>query len=203
MLPFHSISQLRSANFRHGLLGLIAASICAGSAVPAGAAPQCLSMAPTHCLLKVDQTGFRAQIDERGRIVILFGKAPSDLQTGESYVVVQEDLERMEEDEAYSPNEATQLKNELSSFDGAVYNLPTVDDLKLTLGFPSGSDVGARDYFDLVHVHMQLVLSVSALTAGYLSDLLGLTLIPEPINAPKGIETPASPDAADPTPNRN
>lgn len=171
-------------------------------AVPtfAQVAPKCLRADSQQCLLKVDQTGFRAQIDERGRIVIVFGNNPSEFQTGESYVVVQDDLERLEEDEAYSPNETAQLKNELATFDGAVYAVPSVEDLRLALGFPETSMIGARDYYDLIQVHLQLVLSVSALTAGYLSDLIGLNLVSETPAAP----APTAPPVQDTiTTNRN
>ena len=146
-------------------------------ATSAHASPTCLMADQASCVLKTDHEGLKVQVDERGQIVVVFGNSSEDFARAESYVNVQDDLDRLEKADDVTEQELSQIETELKTYDGAKYSIPGTQELKETLGFPKTSTLGAQDYVDLLRVHMQLVLSVSALTSAYLTDILGVSLL--------------------------
>lgn len=144
---------------------------------PALARSHCLVSNEVACRLKVDKQGFKIQVDERGQIVVVFGNTPGEIDRAESYVVVQEDLDRLESNQIFTPNESAQIRAELTNYDGTAYTIPDAEELKSALNFPTNETVGPHDYMDLIQVHMQLVLSFSAFTSGYLGELMGIAVL--------------------------
>jgi hypothetical protein len=166
---------------------------------PALAASHCLVSNEASCRLKVDKQGFKIQVDERGQIVVVFGNTPTEIERAESYVVVQEDLDRLETQQIFTPNESAQIRAELTNYDGTAYMIPDAEELKAALNLPSTEIIAPHDYMDLVQVHMQLVLSFSAFTSGYLGELMGIAVLegaPAPVASPPLTPVPA----ASPTP---
>jgi hypothetical protein len=173
---------------------------------PAQAASHCLVSNESSCRLKIDKQGFRIQVDERGQIVVVFGNTTAELDRGESYVVVQEDLDRLESNQIFTPNESAQIRAELTNYDGTAYMVPEADELKAALNLPATEVVGPHDYMDLIQVHMQLVLSFSAFTSAYLGELMGVAVLEAgpaavaPADVPAAVPSPTPAPVATPEP---
>ena len=195
---------MRSSRVRKGIskqLMFFATAMLAPSLPAIASAPSCLLVEADSCTLKTDHLGFRIQVDERGSIVVVFGNTPEDLARAESYVNVQEDLGRLEQLQNLDSSTSSKMKDELSKYDGTAYQIPDSGELHSAIGFSPDANVRAEDLQDLIRVHMQLVLSVSALTSTYLADVMGLHVIekPAPAATPAPTPTPQSPPEPAPT----
>ena len=137
----------------------------------------CLLATADSCELKTDYQGLKIQVDERGKVVVIFGNSKDEFVRAESYVNVHEDLARLEDSNDIEAGESKQIQDDLQKYDGASYAIPDSSELLSTLGFPETTSATADDYLDLIKVHMQLVLSLSASAASYLTDLLGIEAI--------------------------
>ena len=180
-------------------ISLVVAVVFILSAFPktAFAKSTCLLATTDSCALKTDFQGLRVQVDEREKVVVIFGNSKEEFVRAESYVNVQEDLMRLEASNDIEAGESKQIQNELVKYDGASYTIPDSTELLSALGFPETTSVTADDYIDLIKVHMQLVLSLSASAASYLSDLLGIESI-DTVPAPVATATPTPVEPAAP-----
>ena len=89
-------------------------------------------------------------------------------------VSLQEDLAKRVQAEMISDFEMASILDDLSTKDGAVYKLPNVDEMKLSLGFPQETVFHSSDYLELVKVHVQVMLGISPLASAYLVSWLGV-----------------------------
>jgi hypothetical protein len=166
------------------LAGLDAAQGRSGGSDSSPVAPRtCVAHSETDslgsCLLSTVHHGLRIAIDRLGQIFVIFetsepSGAPPKAELDSAFVAVQSHLRHLTGESSLTDEEAVHIESELSAYDGAYYQIPSAKDLRMSLGFSPGMGIEAEDHQELMRVHMQLALSLSPLTAAYLSDLLGI-----------------------------
>jgi hypothetical protein len=146
------------------------------------ASPLCIAVPEfepgERCVLSTVHQNFRISIDLDGRISIVF-ETSAGAEWDPAFVFVQNHLRYLTSEGFMTHEEALHIEAELSAYDGAFYQLPNTEDLKMSLGFSPAVALQAEDHPELMRVHMQLALSLSPETATYLSELLGI----EPVRA--------------------
>ena len=125
-------------------------------------------------------------------------KLPSKESGRPIVTAIGEDLRSRQRSLELTEDEAELISNDIGNFDGTLYAIPKVDELKKTLGFPKDTSFETEDFRELVRVHIQLTLGVGGPTAAYLCDRLGVTTRTLPKEEPKteaaaSIETALTP----------
>lgn len=142
--------------------------------------PTCLMAdSSQRCLLKAEHRGIELGLNsERELTIILKGIGPeSETQSSPAVVIlmpVHDDLLSRVDGGQMTADEATWIAADLGRFEGTWYAIPKLETLKTELGFPAEAVFQAEDLRELVRAHLQIVLGVSAVTAAYLSDRMGL-----------------------------
>lgn len=141
-----------------------------GVAAPHMVGVECDGPLSENCILKSENSSIEMSVDDDQALVA---------QLGSESVSIENDLaERVAAGELTSDQSAA-IAGELSRLEGMSYQVPSVDVLKSDLGFPKESEIEEIDLVDLVRAHLQVVFGMSALSAAYLTDRLGVQALPE------------------------
>jgi hypothetical protein len=114
---------------------------------------------------------------------------------------VEDDLEFQVQKGQMTEEDASQIAADMVRLDGAIYQVPTLDQIEVDLGLPAeaqeqgiGESGAQQDFEELVCAHLQVTLGVGPQTAFYLASRLGVQVI--------ALAPPPGPSAL-PTPSRN
>ncbi len=85
-------------------------------------------------------------------------------------------LDQIDEDEGLL------LERELQELSGARYVLPASRrEVKKQLGFPEYAEIASEDWVELIRVHAETVLSISAVASRFLLEQVGLVKFDQPV----------------------
>jgi hypothetical protein len=156
--------------------------------------PACWAPSAESCLLFAPYRGLAMSIEPNAGLIAYLGK--QGIQKTDRAITIDADINSRVEGGEYTSDEGATILGELAGFDGAAYILPEQEELKRSLGFPEGTEFASEDIPELIRVHIQYALSVSPLTAAYLSNRLEVArvevaLAPSLESAPAAILQPA------------
>jgi hypothetical protein len=124
--------------------------------------------AEENCVLWARRNELRVVVDQNARVNLLL---ETNGLEGEQVEIHSDLLSRVDRS-FITQMEAYQIETELREFDGAYYQLPSPSELRFALGFPADTFLAPDDLLELIRVHLQLALSMTPLSAEYLTSLL-------------------------------
>lgn len=97
-------------------------------------------------------------------------------------------------------DEGKLLEREVQELSGARYELPTSRrELKKQLGFPENAEIAREDWAEIIRVHAETVLSISAVASRFLLEQIGLVAAVDPALLPtEKNAAPEPPHESDP-----
>ncbi len=142
---------------------------------PSIADPSCVATMGGSCVLRAPHRAMEMiTVPEQGLVARMKSADPA---SSEANVSITNDLLSRVQQGLLTDDEAIAIASDLQGYEGAAYQIPNFDELKKSLGFPSEAFLSEDDLKELVSVHLQLTLGVQALTASYLANQLGVSVV--------------------------
>jgi hypothetical protein len=142
---------------------------------PSIADPSCVATMGGSCVLRAPHRAMEMiTMPEQGLVARMKSADPAQ---SEANVSITSDLVSRVQQGLLTDDEAIAIASDLQGYEGAAYQIPNFEDLKKSLGFPNDAFLSEDDLKELVSVHLQLTLGVQALTATYLANQLGVSVV--------------------------
>ncbi len=94
--------------------------------------------------------------------------------------------------EEYDADDAVLLEREVRELSGARYELPNSRaEIKRMVGFPDNAEVAKEDWIEMLRVHAEMAMSLSANASQFILDQMGLVSDP-PASARSGVASTSS-----------
>ena len=166
--------------------------------------PGCVAMVDGRCGLRAVHRAIEMTVAPDRRLQIILKGTPAP-DGGPSPIVilmpVSDDLDGRIRAGELTDDEATRVWTDLANFEGTLYSLPDLAVLKSELGFPAEAVMSDVDLTDLCRAHIQRSLGVSAVTAAYIAERMGIeaTPIDDLVNERGELRAGAAPELVAPT----
>lgn len=159
----------------------------------------CLSMEGDQCRLIAPTVAIAINVQDGDAIISYLDPAVGGYSVQRKDSVAR-DLEALMAKGTYGNNQAAYIFAEMLSMHDLMYRLPADQtELRRAMGFPAQAVMTPEDQIGVLTSHLQITLNVSAITADYLINKLGLRVVEAtPPQAP--YTAPLAEPAAEPTP---
>lgn len=157
-------------------------------------------MEGSRCRLIAPTVAIAINVQNGDAVISYLDPAPGGYAVQRKDSVAQ-DLENAISKGVYGSNQAAYIFAEMLSLNDLMYRLPANrDELKRAMGFPAQVVLNPEDQIGVLTSHLQITLGVTALTADYLVNKLGLKVVEEPAPqaldaVPEAVATPPAPSS--------